>query len=264
MVRQPILQVCVVILAVGCLLLIPPAQADVVITEDFATASSSASTTFGGTTNDSHPVFGAGSLSTASSATNSDFAGDTAHNQNAVNFTVTPTGQGNANLSGTLSNSGSAAMGFGPAASSTGTVTLTANFTLSSESFVNFSATGSSSTSSAFRDFGSADATSVFSFPGVELSFSGSHSDRLGTLSTGPFNTSGQVILDPGTYTFSGAFNEVFGRASAGVFPATDAASLTFEIDIFTVPEPGTMALLGAGILGLAGYGWWRRKVTGA
>jgi hypothetical protein len=27
-----------------------------------------------------------------------------------------------------------------------------------------------------------------------------------------------------------------------------------------SVPEPGTLGLLGIGLLGFVGYGWWRRR----
>jgi hypothetical protein len=35
---------------------------------------------------------------------------------------------------------------------------------------------------------------------------------------------------------------------------------VSFALAVTPIPEPGTLALLGAGILGLAGYGWRRHR----
>ena len=67
----------------------------------------------------------------------------------------------------------------------------------------------------------------------------------------------------PGKYELIGNLD---ASASAGYgVPGVDAESLffsTFETfgEYQAVPEPSTLILTGAGILGLFGYGWQRRK----
>ena len=43
----------------------------------------------------------------------------------------------------------------------------------------------------------------------------------------------------------------------------TSYATMSFVDQTYSqtsVPEPGTLGLLGIGLLGFVGYGWWRRR----
>jgi hypothetical protein len=97
-------------------------------------------------------------------------------------------------------------------------------------------------------------------FPGVMAS-SSSSSTIFGTFGTGPFDVSQSGTLPPGDFAFQfSAF--VNGQASGN--GSSDFGFVTFQIEFIPIPEPGTMTLLGLGMLGVAGHGWLRRRRAAA
>jgi len=59
----------------------------------------------------------------------------------------------------------------------------------------------------------------------------------------------------------SGQFADITNNLPAGY--AWDTSQLYTSGDVMLVPEPGTLALLGAGAIGLLGYRWRRRRQAG-
>jgi hypothetical protein len=102
------------------------------------------------------------------------------------------------------------------------------------------------------------------SLPGVSASSDAFSSNTFSDSPQG-FTATGSGILLPGSFGF---FAQLFGQANAsanGFFGASSGAasnfgSLGFSITLTPIPEPGTMTLLGLSTLGLAGFGWMRRR----
>jgi hypothetical protein len=62
----------------------------------------------------------------------------------------------------------------------------------------------------------------------------------------------------------AGPFTTLAHEYSFMLSGGSDTASLVAGTqlipDLTAIPEPGSLSLLGSGVLGLLGYGWWRRK----
>jgi len=100
---------------------------------------------------------------------------------------------------------------------------------------------------------------SVISFVGAGMSLN--HGAGLCTV---PFSFSGQLCgFDPGTGTCLVDLPNLNGQGTVSAF-AEDRGNNTLFVDTFgyafQTPEPGTLALFGSGVVGLAG--WMRRKLN--
>jgi hypothetical protein len=73
----------------------------------------------------------------------------------------------------------------------------------------------------------------------------------------GPFQNSDSTIFATG-YTTLHAQKDIYAFALGARFATMSFVDQTYSQT--GVPEPGTLGLLGIGLLGFVGYGWWRQR----
>ncbi len=260
------------------LLWIAPAPADVIINPGSSVSSSSfASSPGGGFSNSFSFPFSGGTTSafSASSSSGTSFGGGSGSASNFGGATASLSGPANGvqTISGSLVNTGSASSsGFNTSGANSngfqtvsGSATLTPANSLNTEYAFKTTATATGISTAAASAFNSATGESfaTVSLPGVSTSSDSFSTSFTSSPNVNGFTASGSGILLPGNFSF---FAQLFGQsnASSGFFggsaSASNFGSLGFSIVLTPIPEPGTMTLLGLSTLGLAGYGWMRRR----
>jgi hypothetical protein len=245
------LKILLFFLAIGALLVVPPARADIAINSTNANAFATADGVAGPF--DNHSGNNANPNVAANSVANQSFFGNSAHNDTHASFSATVPNANSANLQAHLSTSGNS---FG-SDSASGNGNVTATFTLTNDYFYNAHADGFANSTAAAGFFSSAtsDANASGNFPGIGADArSSSGNNPFGS----SFNDNASGILHAGTYTLSANVNTF--QSTSGSASATGFADVNFNLDLVLVPEPSTLGLLGVGVLSLAGYGWMRRR----
>ncbi len=93
---------------------------------------------------------------------------------------------------------------------------------------------------------------------------------EVGTGGTGAFTSlstaapAPALLLAPGVNRFVGSYAGDVSTYTTFRAVFTVASGGTLSVDKISNPEPGTIALFGAGILGLGGFAWRRRKTLAA
>jgi hypothetical protein len=229
--------------ALVALLGMSPARADVIITSDFAYSNSNAFALFGPFSSQTNSASGAGNLFQTSSAFSSSFLGVAANSGlSAVSLVGPPNGV--QSVIGTATNGGAAS---GLAESSgfsynTGNIHLTPAGGVNTEYKYSLTESGFAAASGI---------SSAEGFVGTSLGSSGAFTG--GGFS--PFFFSSSGVLLPGTNIFF----ETFGFGNS-FLAGGNVGTATFVLTLTPIPEPGTVTVLGLGVLGLAGFGWVRRR----
>ena len=103
-----------------------------------------------------------------------------------------------------------------------------------------------------------------FQTPGTDLLTIGDQGMNLAGLTAISFGTNpatpGDYELMTGNITGFNAANFVLPTAPAGDTYSLQVVSGNVDLVVAAVPEPGTLALLGAGLMSLLGVAWRRRK----
>jgi len=90
--------------------------------------------------------------------------------------------------------------------------------------------------------------------PGVQLALASFTSTGTDSFATGPL-TGAWLTSDPYSWTMTAG-----GTLSAGATATITSRGQDIISDVVAVPEPGTLAMLGSGLIGMAGFLGWRRR----
>jgi len=90
--------------------------------------------------------------------------------------------------------------------------------------------------------------------PGIQLASTSFTSTGTDSYATGPL-TGAWVTSDPYSWTMTAG-----GTLSAGATATITSRGQDIISDVVAVPEPGTLAMLGSGLIGMAGFLGWRRR----
>lgn len=233
------------------LLIVTPAPADVIVAGSGSTTSS-ASTDFGPSNSQTHSFTGLGAASSGASASVGGFFSGSASTTGSVGIGLSGPPNGAQTLTGFASSHGVStgnSESFG-SSSLSGTFTLTPKDSLNTQYAYQLTASGAAS-QTFFND-----ASAGFNIAGVGGA-SVTANDFLSSDSRS-FSLTGSGLLLPGTFAFSAFANQ--DNFENGSFTGVTNASVNFSLLLIPVPEPGTLAALGLGMLGLAGCGWLRRR----
>ena len=233
------------------LLLAIPAPADVIVAGSGSTTSS-ASTDFGPSQSQTHSFSGLGAASSSASASVGGFFSGSASTTGSVGIGLSGPPNGAQILTGHAASSGVST----GSSSSFGSSTLSGSFTLTPANSLNTEYAYQLSASGSASQTWENDASAGFSIAGV-----GSNSATVNDFflsDTQTFSMTGSGLLLPGTFAFSAFATQ--NNFENGPFTGVTSSSVNFSLLLIPVPEPGTLAALGLGMLGFASYGWLRRR----
>jgi hypothetical protein len=228
-----------------------PAPADVIVAGSGSTTSS-AFTDFGGSSSQTNSFSGLGSRTSSASASVGGIFSGSASSAGSVSIGLSGPPNGVQTFSGSASSSGISTGSSEALGSSTlsGTLTLTPAGGVNTE--YGYQLTASGAASQTFFN----DASAGFNISGV----GGNSVTALDFLdsNTQTFSMTGSGILVPGVFPFSAFANQ--DTFENGSFTGVTSGSVNFSLLLTPIPEPGTVAALGLGVLSLASYGWLRRR----